>query len=387
MAALDPASDEAQNEAEDTLDAIGIAIGVSSLVIIAKAIKRLTKNTTISDAMASSSKDLEALEKIMKRGAAKYDEATKELYAKLAERNDAWAKMFYEYAGVEQVPALEHPKVSNMIESSENAALQGVKATCNTSVVGLIDRNGQFVPYAEEYRRIMNRAITSMAIGETSYTTEIQRTFKELSRSGLRVQYASGVTRELYGAMRTNIMDGYRDTMVDIREVQGLEYGARDIEVSAHTMCAPDHLPYQGKQFTQEEFRNLQEGELRKRPIEAGANCRHRAYRVIKGLTSPANSEERLELYRRQSEGIVSFTGMGGDTLEMSGYEATQYQRRVEHRIRTLKTEGDMLDAAGFQAFGKLAKGDARSYTRYYKTMSEEAGLTTRIERTKVRMI
>lgn len=379
----DPASDEAQDELEDALDAIGVAIGVSALLIISNALERVSDGITMSEALAASGADMTAFKSVLQDGAERYKKVIQEMYSTLAKNNDIWAERFYKHANAKQIPAFEHPKMSEAIATNEKNAIKSIRGICNTSVVGLVDRNGQFVPYAEEYRRLVQMAVTSMEIGKSTYTTEIRRVCKELSKSGIRVQYESGVTREVYGVVRTNIMDGYRDTMYKLRSIQGSEYGAEDVEVSAHAMCAPDHLPYQGLQFTKKEFKKLQEGELKSRPIEIGANCRHMTYPVIKGLTEPAHSKAQLNQYKVQSNGVVTFQGMGGNKLAMTGYEATQYQRQVERRIRTLNTESKVLEGAGFPNFAKLAKRDAYDYKAYYQYMCEETRLTPRLERTR----
>lgn len=382
MVYRDPASEESQKELEDALEAVGIAIGVSSLLIISNALERITEDTTISEALALSGADMKAFDKVIQQGRVDYSKIIKGMYSDLAVNNDEWAKAFYEYSKVKQVPATEHPKINKILAKGEKTALKTVEAACNTSVVGLVDRYGAFVPFADGYRSIITNSITAMQMGESTYTTEIKRVCKDLSKKGLRVQYESGARRELFGAVRTNIMDGYRDTMMQVRDVQGDEFGADGYEISAHSMSAPDHVDYQGEQYTTREFQQIQNDLAR--PIETGANCRHMTYKVIIGLTKPAHSRSQLSQYKEQSEGMVTFHGMSGKQLTMSGYDATQYQRRVEQNIRALKTESKLLDSAGLPAFAKVASKDARDYTAYYKAMSKAAGLTTRLERTRV---
>lgn len=386
MAYQDPASEESQKELEDALEAIGIAVGVSSLLIISNALERITEDTTISEALAMSGADMEAFKEIVQQGRTDYAKIIKGMYNDLAVNNDEWAKVFYEHSNVKQIPAVEHPKMNKILTKGEKNALKTVEAACNTSVVGLVDRYGAFVPFSDGYRSIITNSITAMQMGESTYTTEIKRVCKDLSKKGLRVQYESGARRELFGAVRTNIMDGYRDTMMRVRDVQGEEFGADGYEISAHSMCAPDHLDYEGEplqggQFTNKEFEEIQSDLAR--PIETGANCRHMTYKIIMNVTKPAHSRAQLDQYRAYSNGMVSFQGMSGKQLTMSGYDATQYQRRIEQNIRALKTESKLLDSAGLPAFAKVASKDARDYTAYYMAMSEETGLKTRLERTR----
>ena len=103
--------------------------------------------------------------------------------------------------------------------------------------------------------------------------------------------YPSGSTRELYAAVSMNVMDGFRLTMQDIRDQQAQRFKADGIEVSAHGKCAEDHLPYQGRQYTKEEFERIQQ-RLR-RPIGKGMNCRHMVTGVVLGVSSNAYTEEQ----------------------------------------------------------------------------------------------
>lgn len=386
MAELDPSSEEWQRENESKLEKIGVAVGVSALVVIAKALGRIKEGATITDAMIAAPADLAAFQEIIERGTAIYEGVIEDIFDLLVKGNDEWARAAYEYAGVTQIPAAEHSVIKNVVQAGEETAIKTAESMCNTSVVGLIDRHGQFVPFQQEYIAAVNRASNAIASGEAAYNAEIIKTCRELAQTGLRVQYSSGMTRELYAALSTNIMDTAGATMVETRRIQGVEYGANGKEVSAHTMSAPDHVDYQGKQFTNKEFEEIQTGELRKRPLESGANCRHLVYDILYGVTSPVHSAEELRQFREKSNGKVQFKGLSGKTLEMSGYEATQYQRRLEHRIRTLKTEAVMLDSAEMPAFAKVARGDARSYTRYYKDMSESLKLPLRLDRAKAYM-
>lgn len=387
MVHKDPASEESQIDAESKLDKIGVAVGVTSLAIIGRALGRIDEETTLSDALIYANQDIAEFEAIMEYGAAAYDAAIEQIYDNLADLNDKWAQRYYEYAKVEQVPALEHPRLSTILNQGKSEAAMTAEMMCNSSVVGLVDRNGKFLPFEQEYKAAVNRAVNAMSRGEAAYNTEILKTVKQMSNSGLRVQYASGLTRELFAAARTSIMDGYRATMMQERKVQGVEFGANGKEISAHMFCAPDHLPYQGEQFTYKEFYELQNGDLRGRPIETGANCRHIAYDIIKGVTEPAFSSKQLEEYRKNSESKIRFKGISGQELEMSGYESTQYQRKIETRIRVNKTESTILEEAGFPAFAKQTSATAAEYMRYYKHMSKSLGLPLRLDNTRAYQI
>ena len=68
-----------------------------------------------------------------------------------------------------------------------------------------------------------------------------------------KVRYASGLTRRLDTAARQNVLDGFRALMQRTRDETGKAFGADGVEISAHMLCAEDHLPYQGRQFSLED--------------------------------------------------------------------------------------------------------------------------------------
>ena len=243
-----------------------------------------------------------------------------------------------------------------------------------TSALGVVDGQGNFRVFARAYREYIADAVSAMKAGQETYQQAVARITRELAQSGLRVQYPSR-TMELYSAVRMNVMDNYKATMSELRKMQGREFGADGVEITAHAPCAPDHLPYQGKQYTTREYNEIQD-ELT-RDIETGANCRHRADPIILGISDPAWSDKMREELEKQSTETVTITGSNGMTKEMTRYEASQYQRQMERGIRKL-SEQSYLDPDNKALKDRIdrARGD-------YRRISKEAGLTTRMERTR----
>ena len=84
--------------------------------------------------------------------------------------------------------------------------------------------------------------------------------------------------------------------------------GPDGVEISAHMLCAEDHLPYQGRQFSLEEFERL--NQTLRRPIAKGIwNCSHVAEPIVLGISEPAYTEEELAEYRRSSLEQVTIDG------------------------------------------------------------------------------
>lgn len=105
-------------------------------------------------------------------------------------------------------------------------------------------------------------------------------------------------TRRIDSAARQNVLDGISYIAQETAKSNGEKFGADGYEISAHATCAPDHLPYQGKQYTKAQFDKLQAG--LKRPIGQW-NCRHLIYPIILGVSAPAYSDEELKEFEINS--------------------------------------------------------------------------------------
>lgn len=371
---------EYQDEEANELDRDGYALELAVLSIIASRLGNVTKSTTYSDSRVWLNSDMAKIETLLEKGAGIISSSADGIFDRMADANDDWAARFFKRAGVEQVRTADNPWLSDILSKAKKNMGKNASALCNTSVVSLVTPEGEIKPIRNAYVDIIDSAITAMKAGEETYQQAVSKAVDKLASGGLRVQYESGVTRDLHTAVRTNVMDGYRDTMVELRQQQGKEFGANGVEVSAHSNCAPDHQKIQGKQFTKEKFAEKQK-EL-KRPI-GGANCRHTVFPVIVGTSTKNYTSKELAEIRKRSNAKVTVTGLDGKERTMTRYEATQYQRRIETLIRKQRGRQQVADEAGDSATSKAAKDRAKQLTAEYKRISREAGLTTRMERTK----
>ena len=176
-------------------------------------------------------------------------------------------------------------------------------------------------------------------------------------------------------------MGAFRKTMSDARWEMGRQFGADGVEVSAHGLCAPDHLPYQGRQMSMGQFEAANAS--LDRPLVDGANCRHTAYPIIMGVSKPAYDTEYLDMLREESVREVTFTGLSGKELTMTRYEATQYQRGLETMIRKERLTASMMERAGLDPSSSKAR--IRELQSRYRAVSNECELVTRPELTKVK--
>lgn len=223
------------------------------------------------------------------------------------------------------------------------------------------------------YRDVIDRGIQAAQTGVEDYRSAMRRALREASAEGLRVKYASGLTRRLDSAVRMNVLDGIHALNQANMDAIGSAFGADGVELSAHPMCAEDHLPYQGKQYSNAAFAELQDS--LPRPIGMW-NCRHIAYPILLGISPPAHSAQELEEYRRGSTEQIEIDG-----ATHSRYEWTQVQRAIETEVRYKQDEITLAKAAGDDVLVRDARRKIRELDSYYSKISETAGTPKRRER------
>lgn len=226
------------------------------------------------------------------------------------------------------------------------------------------------------YREAVDKAVQLVQTGMTDYTTAIRSAMKKAAAGGLRVVYPSGYARRLDTAVRQNILDGVRALNQDILEQMGKEFGADGVELSAHELCAEDHLPYQGKQFRRKDFDRLQN--TLKRPFGIW-NCKHTWFPIVMGVTEPTNPPDRLMAYELNSRAQITIDG-----VTMSRYEWTQEQRRIETNIRAQKDIAVAAKAYGDMPARREAQRNIDAWQELYTRISEAAGVRERPDKMTV---
>lgn len=377
----DPASTEFQLDAEDALTAALRAVETDVTAIVVDRLASLSPEDSLADALSNSPADLQRIERALARGADSVSAAAEALMDDMAAANEEWAAPLFEAAGA----AYAAEPVAEIVASGKKDAVRAVRQRMDTSVVGLLTHDG-VLPIREAYASLVSRAAADMVLGSAScqdaVSYAVRKALTHLCDNGVRVMYASGATRDLATAVRTNVMGAYRKTMHDARWEMGRQFGADGVEVSAHGVCAPDHLPHQGRQFSLSQYEAVNAS--LSRPLVDGANCRHIAFPIPLGASKPAYDPDELDALMETSQREVTITGLSGDALTMTRYEATQYQRKIETMIRKERMTGAMLERAGIDPAESKAR--VRALQARYRAVSKEADLVTRGELTRVRI-
>ena len=271
-----------------------------------------------------------------------------------------------------QIPLKQNQNMMNYIRSVQSLTHNTFMNMSNTTVI------------FEPYRNLVDVAIDAVTNGIDSYNTIIRKQLTDstlqpnmrYADEGLKVTYASGLTRRLDSAVRMNVLEGVRQVNNGIREKTGEEFGADGVEVSAHALCARDHIDIQGKQFSKKEF-EMRNEELR-RHIST-CNCKHYTFPIILGVSKPSHTDKELKQYKDNSEKPVNINGK-----EMTKYQATQAQRNMETAIRKEKDKYIFADTMGDTESASAIKENIKQLQLQYNSISQQAGLSPKMDRTYV---
>lgn len=281
------------------------------------------------------------------------------------------ARLSADAAPVAQDLAMEE-WISGVAEATQGT-LQNI---ARTSTVAVVSPNGVVSP-GEAYVRAVDEVAAQLAGGEDGLRRATRKVCEQFADAGLSmVEYESGRVEELGAATERNLKQAVHEVYQGVQRRVGQEYGADGVEISAHADCAPDHLDVQGMQFTNEEYEQVN-GALRRK---IGTwNCRHVIYSIIVGVTPPTYTPEELAEMRARSMEKVEFDGK-----EMTRYEATQAQRRLEREIRRQKNRAIIAKEAGEDEMRREAQMKIDQLTDKYKELSDAFGLKTQAGRMSV---
>ena len=179
----------------------------------------------------------------------------------------------------------------------------------------------------------INNAYLEVSTGVKSYTQSITDVVKSISKKGAQVQYPSGYRLSIESATRMNILTGVNQMSSEVQLGYGKELGWDSYEVTAHGGARPEHAEWQGKVYTEKELYDIcGYGTV---TGLCGANCRHSFKPYFKGSTKTYTNNE-LKEYKNAK---VTYNGK-----QISEYDASQIQRKMERQIRQNKK-----DIAGLQ--------------------------------------
>ena len=209
----------------------------------------------------------------------------------------------------------------------------------------LVDAGRTMLPPAKSFQWALDNATMQIQSGAISYNQAIKSAVQQLAQSGLKVvDYESGHRDQVDVAVRRAVMTGVNQICAKYTE-QSAEYLETPyFEVSAHSGARdkPGPSPWSSHKDWQGKVYSIRAGDIYQNIYEVcglgavdgleGANCRHRRFPWVEGVSERTYTDEQLE---HIDDGL----GCTFDGKTYTAYEATQMQRRVEREVRKLKRE------------------------------------------------
>lgn len=254
----------------------------------------------------------------------------------------------------------------------------------------LVDGGRTMLPPAKAYQWALDSAALQAQSGAINYNQAIKTAVKELADSGLKVvDYESGHRDHIDVAVRRAVMTGVSQICAKYTE-QSAEYlDTPYFEVSAHVGARdkPGPSPWSSHKDWQGHVYSVRAGDIYPSIYDVcglgavdgleGANCRHRRFPWVEGVSERTYTDEQLEH-------IDDGHGCTFDGKDYTAYEATQMQRRIERTVRKLKREKSAYKAAGLHEDETAVNIRLRRLNAKYKAFSAEAGLPEQPERMRV---
>jgi hypothetical protein len=325
-----------------------------------------------------------------------------DLFDNVAKENQVFAKQFYDYRNIKYIPYEKNIALQNQVRAlasitaNEYINLSRTTAFVKKDIYG----NSIYTNLTETYRNAIDEAVLNVSQGKTDFNSSMYKTIKELGESGIRtVDYQSGYSRRMDSAVRMNMQGALRNLSNTLQEQFGEEFGADGVEISVHSNPAEDHEEAQGRQFSNDEFKKLQEDgvatdykgkviDLHKeqkdgksvsfRPISE-YNCYHYIFSIVLGISKPNYNEEKLEQINKENH-----KGFELDGKHYSIYQGTQLQRKLETEVRKAKDTQIIAKKSGNKELVDESQKRITQLTQKYNELSSVSGLPTKVERMRV---
>lgn len=313
---------------------------------------------------------------------------TKELekiIEKTAKNDYDFAKQFYQYRNKKFIPYEENVILVNAVKAIERTAVNNFTNLSHTTSLGygFTNEDGTiaFVNMRDAYNRIIDEAVESISQGKETFNEVMKRRINDISENGLRVIYENTYmgkdrfgfpvekhySRRFDSAVRMNISDAMNSLYNEEQAILGEQFESDGIEISTHIYPAPDHALMQGRQFSNEEYKKLNNQEKaitydkivipaddHRRKVST-LNCQHYERRIILGISKPERTKAELKAIMDDNEKGFKYQGK-----HYTLYEGTQLKRKIELEIRKKKDAIILNQSAGnnnevFKAQGKLS--------------------------------
>lgn len=330
--------------------------------------------------------DLEEIERAIRKTTGISEQKLKKILDDVVKRNQQY------YTSVIDLEHITQPETLVSIEDTWAIYQQTKRDLRNiTQSMGfLVDAGRTMLPPAKAYQWALDNAVMQVQSGAINYKQAIKTAVKQLADSGLKiVDYESGHRDQIDVAARRAVMTGVSQICAKYTE-QSAEYLETPyFEVSAHSGARdkPGPSPWSSHKDWQGRVYSIRANDIYPSIYEVcglgavdgleGANCRHRRFPWVEGVSERTYTDEQLA---HIDDGL----GCTFDGKTYTAYEATQMQRRIERTTRKQKRLKNAYSVAGLEEDATAANIKLRRLNAKYKAFSAAAGLPEQRERMKV---
>lgn len=337
-------------------------------------------------ALRSHGIDLKEIEKAIRKTSGISETKLNELLDDVVKRNQKYYTEVIDLARVTQPDVLVNATTIDAIRRQTQDVFRNITA----SMGFLMDAERTMLSPAKAYQWALDNAALQVQSGAINYNQAIKTAVKELADSGLKVvDYESGHRDHVDVAVRRAVMAGVSQICAKYTE-QSAEYlDTPYFEVSAHVGARdkPGPSPWSSHKEWQGRVYSVRAGDIYPSIYDIcglgavdgleGANCRHRRFPWVEGVSERTYTDEQLKH-------IDDGHGCTFDGKDYTAYEATQMQRRIERTVRKLKREKAAYKAAGLHEDETAVNIRLRRLNAKYKAFSAEACLPEQPERMRV---
>jgi hypothetical protein len=359
----------------------------SALQRIGKRIKKYSK-MSLTDVkkinnIAIVKQDMDAITKELAKVTGYNISQIEQMYGELLTEQHLANQPLYDYRGKKFVPFKDNRGLQAIAKAYAKSTGETMINLAKTKALCILDHNGKQVGLQKYYTDVLDKAIMQVSTGATDFHTAMRDSIIELGGSGIRVDYGGGVTRRLDTVVRQNLLWGAKQASIQYNDMIGEELGCDGIEIDWHSNPRPSHEFMQGKQFVLGKARTINgvkfesADEALERLNDYG--CLHFKTPIICGISEPRYDKKELARLNQQNKKTYDIGGQ-----KVTGYEATQMQRRLETAVRDQKTTRDLARASGDNALVKECNEKIKAYQAKYDEISEITGLAKQPKRMSV---
>ena len=297
--------------------------------IIRDVARRIAKTATITDTgklQLRALQNLGVLQQDVLASVAKYTQTSEEELQKIFADASASAVEYdikiYRANGLNPLPINLSPSAMQTLEAGYKKTAGNIANLTRTTAV------------STQTKFISACTMAEMKAESGAFSPEqaIFDALKELASEGATVIYPSGHEDKIDVAVRRNVMTGVGQTTGEICLAYAEELGCDLMEITAHAGARPSHAAWQGKIVSlsgRNGYLSLDDIGYGTGAGFKGWNCRHDWYPYFEGSTRMYSDKELAALEEKN----VEFPDGSMHTL----YEAEQYQRGLERKIRETK--------------------------------------------------